>query len=230
MSAKNLTVKELSARMDLLTENFQHDLEQFKMEIKNSSGSLTDGTLKEDLLRKFTLFEQKVNSDIKILKEELKQVNENTENIMHDIDIHQQTTNNKKILIHGVEDKNKNDDIYLIVINLIQNNLGIELTKNEISNCYRLGKRNDKKRRPIVLEFVCQWRRDQVFTKKSALKGTKILISEMLTKTRYKLFQACFKAFGKNCWTHYGTIIVISGGRKEIIHNEERINQLLAKK
>lgn len=230
MSAKNLTVKELSARMDILTENFQRDLEQFKEEIKHSSESSAVGTSKDELLRKFTLFEEKVNNDIKVLKEELNEVNKSSQNILHEMDNYQQSDNNKKILIHGVEEINKNEDVYSTVIDLLKNKVGVELTKSEINNCYRLGLRSDKKKRPIVLEFINQWRRDEVFAKKSALKGTKILISEMLTKIRYKLFLACFKSFGKNCWTHYGTTFVMVAGRKEKIYSEEQINTLLTGK
>ena len=127
--------------------------------------------------------------------------------------------NQNIIIIHGV--KENNSDIYENVINLFSMNFNITVKKADLNMCYRLGqKANSKKPRPIVVDFIHRWTRDQIFFSKKKLKGTKMIITEMLTYKILALFKEINQVMGNSAWTMNGLIIVLHNGRKITIKSE----------
>uniref|UniRef100_A0A8D8RM79 Uncharacterized protein n=1 Tax=Cacopsylla melanoneura TaxID=428564 RepID=A0A8D8RM79_9HEMI len=59
--------------------------------------------------------------------------------------------------------------------------MGIQVEKYEIDSCYRLGKLKGKLR-PVLVKFVTQWRKDEVYRKRYLLKGHKLYIDHDLSK------------------------------------------------
>lgn len=92
-----------------------------------------------------------------------------------------------------------------------------EIVRNDISDCYRYGKVDVNRPRPVVIEFVRVLKRGEVFRNKSAFKGTKVVISEFLTKRRHSLFREARKRYDKNCWTVNGNVYVNVNGSKRVI-------------
>lgn len=235
MSQKPITVKELNTRVEKLAETFYRDLNQFKDQFINKDllnsaklSEISEENEKDDLIRRFESFEAGINKSIENLKKDVKVINVNLNNYSVELDIHMQHFNNNKLLLHGVKESS-NEDIYKNIIDLLRDNIGIEISKCELVNCYRLGKKQPDKNRPIVIEFLQKWQRDHIFFKKKQLKGKNVLISEVLTKYRYKIFQECYKIYKNLCWTRNGIIIVLKNGQNTYISTMEQMTTFLNK-
>ena len=99
------------------------------------------------------------------------------------------------------------------------------MSVKDIARTHRLGKRheNAEKPRPIIVRFPTYRQRKQVFDVKKKLKGQKIVITENLTKKRYKLLQKCIETFGRDkTWSFDGRInVATDDGRKVFITMED---------
>ena len=92
-----------------------------------------------------------------------------------------------------------------------------------------LGKiKNDGKPRPIIIKFLSYRQRKKVFDAKRKLKGQKIMISEDLTKKRYKLLQQCLNEFEKkNVWCYDGRIYCITNQGKQVFTTVDNLSDFL---
>lgn len=225
MGSKTITVRELSLRLDEMAKTFQSDLSKFKEEVVNvvPTSITRKDTVDEDFICRFAKFEEKVNDDINKIKQQLNNISKSQQN-MPDIDKYIEQNNNKKILIHGLEEVD--DDIYDTVLSIFDEKMEITLDKKDIACCFRFGKKTVNKKRPVLIEFAHQWRRDQIFYDKKKLKGTNFLITELLSKSVHKWFKECYKKFKNNCWTSYGKLIVLINGKKIIITNEHQLKNI----
>lgn len=225
MAKQPTTIKELSAKMDDISRNLYKDLKDIKEEFQKSVSTGNNNTNQIDLITKLEIFENKANNEFELLQKELQLLHETTKTIQENTDSLLQSTHNKKILLHGI-DEGDEKNIYEDVINELKN-YNVNVIKEDVCNAYRLGKKLANKKRPVVLEFLHQWRRDDIFYNKSTLKGSSILITEMLTKSNYKRFQECFKRFKKDCWTLHGKTVVKVRDKKIIISNDDELRKLL---
>lgn len=221
-----MTVKELSTRLDELTKTFQNDLAKFKEEVVNIAPNPTvrNEIVSDNFLKRFQQFEAKVNNDIIKIKQEIQTLS-NAQKNLGDMERCLQQNNNKKLLIHGIDDAEM--DPYDSVIDIINNKMDIRLDKKDISCCYRLGQKNKEKKRPVLIEFGQQWRRDMVYYNKAKLKGSSLLITEVLTQSTQEWFKQCYNKFKNNCWTSYGKIFVLCNGKKTAITNQFQLNNIL---
>lgn len=80
----------------------------------------------------------------------------------------------------------------------------------------------------MVVLFTVRWLRDQVFTNKSKLKGSKLMCTEMLTKYRLEVFKKCAAVYGRQCWTSNGTVVVSRDGQKKFISSVNQLPELTA--
>ena len=103
-----------------------------------------------------------------------------------------------------------------------------EFTINDIQRSHRLGRRNTKhftrsqaqKPRPIIVRFGDFRKRQQVFRNKKTLKGMNVSITENLTKSRYLLYQASMKRYGKGkIWTIEGRVTTKVNEKYVVINN-----------
>lgn len=133
----------------------------------------------------------------------------------------------KMLLVHGVPEA-KNEDVAATVVASLSSKIkGPNLSVDNIRMCHRLGKdTKSTKPRPIVVKFSCLAVRDGVWSGKAALKGSKVTLSEFLTKTRHDVFLAARSKYGiSNCWTRDGAIFIKSQGAKLKV---ESMDELLA--
>lgn len=230
MSSKSLTIKELSSRVDDLSKTLHTDLTKFKEEMvnNNQNSSVYKEILNEHFIKRFEEFEMKVNDEIRKIKRDLDLISNNNQKSIDEVEKHSQQNNNRKILIHGITESNEN--IFNSVIKILAEKMNIQLDKKDFSCCYRIGRKSDAKKRPVLIEFIHQWQRDMVFYNKTKMKGSNLLITEVLTKTVYSWFQECFKKFKHNCWTSYGKVVIIIDGKKKYITNETELNKVLSLK
>ncbi|KAJ8957756.1 hypothetical protein NQ317_007809 [Molorchus minor] len=109
--------------------------------------------------------------------------------------------------------ENASEDTAEIVLNVINNELNVPCDKNEIDSAFRIGSYisgdNTSKPRTILVQFVTNIKRNEVFLAKKHLKNSNISVFEDLTKQRFNLLQAAKRKYGKNkAWSSGGKIYV----------------------
>ena len=68
------------------------------------------------------------------------------------------------------------------------------------------------KHRPIIVRFKDERRKIDIYKKKSKLKGSKMMLTENLTKLRYLRYLDAIQVYGKfNTWSMNGRIFIKEG-------------------
>ncbi|XP_063371625.1 uncharacterized protein LOC134659848 [Cydia amplana] len=92
-----------------------------------------------------------------------------------------------------------------------------------------IGGKTDRPR-PVLVRFSDYAVRNAVWAKKTALKGTSVVLSEFLTRQRQTLFLAARRHFGvRSVWSLDGNIYIkLSSGKKERVTTSEQLQALTA--
>lgn len=124
------------------------------------------------------------------------------------------------LLVHGIVEDG-NEVCTDVVLNFL--NKAIKCSSKfdirSIDNCHRLsgGTRKDSPR-PIVVRFCSYLDRRCVFDSKKSLKGTGIVVSELLTRKRSGLLRKTKETFGKDrVWTRDGKIFALNSKGKRMV-------------
>ncbi|XP_045481782.1 uncharacterized protein LOC123685936 [Harmonia axyridis] len=215
MGKPTVSVKEVSERVDRLSEEFKKGFEDFKVQFIKSQSTFipTDGP---NILELFEKFETKMNDVISEIKSDLNRIKDDmvrTKNKLKALEI---KGNSNILLVHGIPETKSN--IIVDVCEIFKNQIGIDIYKNDINSCQRMGRKkvnSDKKKpRPVAVDFCRRWTRDAVFVNKRKLKGSKILITELLSIENLLLLKETKKFFGKSVWTHNGLIYCDIDGKR----------------
>lgn len=213
MTSKNSgkpTVKELDTRVQDLHSYFNSELKKFRSEISKVKtpesiiGTGDDEVGVETFVQKFSFFEATIKNELQKLQRQVTALKMESEKIQCKLDDSVQYQFRNRLLMHGLEEK-AGGDLYSEVKNIFKNKLDIHIEKTDVNICYRFGKKRrttDKRTsRPVLLEFVNLWMRNEVYYKKKLLKGTNLLITEYLSPHRYEVYKIVKSRFGKECWT-----------------------------
>lgn len=135
------------------------------------------------------------------------------------------------LLVHGVPEKAK-EIAAEVFAEVAVKHLQLDLQPagslcRVIDSCYRLGKPRSaaeaakaKGPRPLLVRFTTTSWRDLTWLNKKNLKGTKIFMSESLTKFRQDLLLRAKEKFGpKNAWSMGGNIFATVNNKKVAIRN-----------
>ena len=170
-----------------------------------------------NLTSKVSAFEAaKTESDARIAELE-KQVNYNQMVIQHllkQTDIQEQYSSRECLILHGVPEFEKTEerdreDTDSAAMSVINTNLNVDICVGDINRSHRMGKKvpGVTKPRPIIVKFLRHNVKARVYANKRKLKGTKILITERLTKRRGEMYRYAREQYGKfNVWTKEGDI------------------------
>lgn len=225
---KNLT--KLNEKVETMADNFSKQMITFKNSIgdlPSSSGSTSQEEHFHKILEEFSEFEKTINQQLNDLKEEIGKISSQVCDNQRFLENVQRKQNRNKLLIHGL--KVGNDSLLSEIIRLLSSQLSINITPDNINACYRISKSdNTSKPAPVCVEFVHQWKRDEVFNKKKKFKGSKILISEVLTPNILGLFKLCRAKFNKDCWTSGGVIIVVINNERLVVRSNLDFEKLLS--
>ena len=124
-----------------------------------------------------------------------------------------------------------------IVLDVFRNIMGMRIGIDEVERTHRLGRkayinstredRLPKSGRPIIIKFSAYRKRQEIFSNKKKLKGSDLLLTENLTKTRMHLLTKAREIVGvKNCWTVDGRIVAIRRDKKIVtISREEHLEK-----
>lgn len=231
------TLKELNARVDRLHDQFQRNFEEIKRSLSVSENedpgeSSSSVNNKEECRRKLLQLEVDFMNEIGQIRSIIEQMEEKLATVQNRQRKGEMFTNRKSIVLHGLEENtNSSISMYKLVIEFFMNNLNKEVKKDDISVIYRVGrkKETEKKPRPLIVEFCCQWLRDEIYYSKKALKGRSSFMTEKLTEDNLKMFKEVRKMMGDSCWTKGGIIYIAEDGRKSVIKTSEDVNSLKQK-
>lgn len=203
------TIKDLDVKVNDLKTFFSSEINKFRNEIEKvktpTTGDDSDGTKISVISNSFDLFSAAVNNRLSQLESQITALKKEVDVSNARIDRNIQYYNRNKLLLLGVKES-AGEDLRNVVIDLVNSRLHISVEKDEIFYSYRLGKKGDKRVRPVVVEFCNMWVKNEVFAQKKLLKGTGTVISEFLSPNRYEVFKLAKQKFGKDCWTSRGMI------------------------
>lgn len=227
------TQGDLAAKMEELEEKFQKGLENLRADYQRERSDDGSG-VGDPFETRLRNFESEILRSIGSIKAEIREIKEEVESSKKREENRLRLDNFNKILIRGIPEGD-NADLIGVVCDIINKRIKVNISKNEISCCYRLGKVNNlqhsgkQKCRPVVVDFACKWKRDEIFFSKRNLKGSNLLVSEVLTRSCFDLLLKVKKLFDRsgNCvWTVKGIIVVKIGDSKVFVRNEEDLNKL----
>ncbi|XP_061708217.1 uncharacterized protein LOC133518571 [Cydia pomonella] len=100
-----------------------------------------------------------------------------------------------------------------------------EASSSSFSVCHRLGAATAGRTRVILVRF-----KDAIWRKKTALKGSSVVVSEYLTRDRQAVFLEARKHYGmRSVWTLEGTIFVkVSAGKTRRVVTAEQLRKLVS--
>ncbi|KAG5866749.1 hypothetical protein JTB14_006638 [Gonioctena quinquepunctata] len=113
------------------------------------------------------------------------------------------------IIVYGLEEMN-DESIKDRILQIFNTKMNLTIKNSDVGSCYRLGKPNAKKSRPVLVNFFNGYTRQIIFSNKKYLKGTKYVIKEDLTKEQSTLFKMAIQKAGKDgkVWTSSGTVFL----------------------
>ena len=126
------------------------------------------------------------------------------------------------LVIHGCENVPKSKpgkylEIENFVCNTLNEHLQLDspLQANDLDIAHPLP---SKKGTPVIVKFIRRTQKNEVYRKKRLLKGTKMIITESLTKRRLQLLEKARLEF-KQCpvWSWKGEIFVFHNNKKKVI-------------
>ena len=189
--------------IEIFTKTIAEKLcEKFEEKISSLNEEVAKVNAKYKLLEsKFITFEDK-NLEMK------KQYEQKLDKI-------EQYSRNKNLRIYGLAEK-QTENTEMLIIDYFKENLNIDLTSNDINRCHRIGKNNNTKPRPVLLQLSTYKKKWEIYGNKKMLKNKKVTIKEDLTKTQLILYQQASEKYGfKNTWSIDGKIMVFANNKKQ---------------
>lgn len=133
----------------------------------------------------------------------------------------EQHTRQNSLCIFGVPDT-RGDSTKGKIVELLKKKFVINVQDSDISACYRLGQYKEDKVRPVLVHFANITLRNEVFKRKSILKGAGVVIRENLSPSKLRLLKETVQKYGTgNVWTVQGEIYVKQRDRIKRLREEE---------
>lgn len=164
----------------------------------------------------------KINDSIKALTNSVAS-NENSIKVLKvKNDFNELRAKRNSLRFHGFEDSDE-EDVMDTMLSFINDKLNVKCSSAEVDSVFRVGKENPNGR-VILVNFVTNWKRSEVFSAKKLLKNTGISVYEDLTKERYELLLAAKKKYGKShVWSSGGKVHVLDNNKKIVINSVDEL-------
>lgn len=203
---------------DVSKEVLQEMLENKKF-VEKMSETLAD-KLSEKLLQRVEDLSSQINKQtdtIKTIQGEYEELSLKVEEL-------EQKTNNCKLRFYGVKHENV-DTLKDNIQNIIGMKIGVPDVR--INACYRINSGKSRHGGPVIVVFDSLAQRNSVYFNKKKLKGSNIMVTEELTKSRYELLLFAKEKLGRsNTWTIEGQIYSWVNEKKCLIKCEEDVRKL----
>ena len=162
----------------------------------------------EGLLKKMKILEE----HHEIIKSKCMEYEDEFVTYNRNIDSLEQYSRRNCLLLHGIPESADEKETDTVFKDTITEHLGVTFEPYDLDRSHRLGQKKSKGSRPIIAKFTRYNKRHEVFTNKKKLKGTKIVVTESLTRPRVLMLEAAKKRYGKNnVWSSHGEILAKIG-------------------
>ena len=186
--------------------------------------------LKQDIYKACNLDQQPLIDRLHTTEQCLTKLERETMALHDALDSQEQCSRRNCLLLHGLPEAHT--DTTDTAPAIFHSKLNIELPRNAIEHSHRLGRvrdaaSGDLKPRPVIIKFVSYEDRRTIFAANKKLKGTKIVLTENLSRRRAELLSmARDKANVKATWAADGRIIcLLEDGRKVAIETEKDLRE-----
>lgn len=231
---KGLETADSAGHFDSKVDQFQANviasLADLKKQILDDSKD-AESSSKTDagsLIGKLILFEENVKNAVSSLKNEIVNLRKQEERLEQELSQHKRQTLRNAVVINGVPE-NESESPVSQALKILCNKVKINVSQQHINYAYRMGKKdnNRKNPRPLAVVFVNRWMRDELFKSKKALKGSTVVMCEMLSREKLQLYKKVRAKVGvRECWTWSGNIYVGAGGQRRIINSDADLERL----
>ncbi|KAJ8714198.1 hypothetical protein PYW08_007818 [Mythimna loreyi] len=205
----------LTSTLSDLKDLFHARMTAFEEELQRAPPSpLTNSGLAAE----FTMFRTFITQSLVSLQKQV-------ELLARSVDHLEMRGRRKILLLHGVDEEQKEDTAKLIV-QVVSTKLQLsDFTVDDISRCHRMGRAASNKKRPILFKLRSLAVRDKVWFSKAKLRASGITMSEFLTKSRHDVFLAARDRCGvSKSWTEAGCVYVL--GPNDTRHRVESLAEL----
>ncbi|KAG5868563.1 hypothetical protein JTB14_003246 [Gonioctena quinquepunctata] len=160
------------------------------------------------------------------MNERIIQLVDNNQKLQMELD---QVQQDKKIVrMYGIKET-KNENILEVVQQIFTDKLSLDLDDRRNGSCYRIKSNQDGKgiTKPIIVKFASSDDCRMVLRNKKKLKGSRVTITEDLTKSGHDIFVNLREIYGKrNVWTQSGKICILIDGKKYYIKSDIELRQI----
>lgn len=168
-----------------LKDTIQSEISKAILQIKQDLKSETDGLHKQNSQRKSEI--EKLTREITILKNENEQIQKEITKLRNNtgetpkIYNTRNGENEKKIVLYGIEEMSNESEpeLHIRIIEMFRECLQIDLL-GYIEDTHRIGKYNERKNRPLVIELLSKRMTKYLLGRKNHLYGTGISLSPLL--------------------------------------------------
>ncbi|KAI8425734.1 hypothetical protein MSG28_011522 [Choristoneura fumiferana] len=206
--------KDVKQSLDDLAVLFRNRMAEFQADLdKADARSPTLSSVAAD----FNTFKSFISSALECLQKQVACLSRQVDQL-------ETRSRRKMLLIHGVPEVADEDTVSLAVE--VCKRVKRSVSGADVGRCFRTGRSQAGRKRPILVHFRDAALRDEVWFAKTALKGSGIVISEFLTPPRHAAFMAAREKFGvTKCWTREGVIVVLDAdGRRHRIASLAELN------
>lgn len=183
--------------MDELAAFFELRMREYEDKLRSAVSSAPESL--QSLGREFADFKSTIMQMLSMMKSQL-------EFLTVGVDRHETYIRRKVLLFHGVpEDK---DEVPAAkVVQILTERMALpDVCPSDLSVCHRLGQEKGRPR-PLLARFSHLKLRNDVWSSKTALRGSGVTVSEFLTQSKHQIFMAARKHFGMHhCWSSDGMI------------------------
>lgn len=217
-------------KLDEISSRWDCEMRNFTRQLNSLQGEESKSDEVENLRKQFTNFTKSAFEMLKILRESIEKVETRVDEV-------EQYSRRNCILLHGVPETAAEEPC-AVVCDVFKNKLGLDIKILDIDRAHRLGRNGQNSNRtaadivkegsrPIIVKFVSYASRALVFKQKVKLKGTKIFITESLTKHRLQLYKMTKEKFGiRNVWTSDGRIVINVNNRKYFVSHKSELTSV----
>lgn len=142
----------MEKQLEMVLQKMNENMNEIKEEFRMQTTTLTSDMIKtiEEKLKPLVEENEKLHIEVTTLKKKVQSL--------------EKEVRKNNVILHGIEESEKNNtellQLVLDTFNIARkNNAMEEFDKWEISNVQRLGKKQDKKRRPILVKLTLGWRK-----------------------------------------------------------------------
>lgn len=150
----------------------------------------------------YELLCQQINSSKQLLQTELKSLSDNLNKKLNTLEDTVEKLEDENCLlkkkIEYLHNKNRKNNVVIVGLeirgDLLENTIqqisdlvDVEITAKDVNNIYRIGRNEEQLKKPILLEFVTQIKKQEVLRNANKLKGKKIFINHEYSQENLKI-------------------------------------------